>query len=228
MVEQASSGFDLASKENRSQITQLLRKKNLPEDVIRKLWALDYYRWSILRNQNLSSDIISEIIENDIMKKKVKNANKILSYLITHQNLKKEHYENIDHNKLSVSTILDIWNMKPDKFIEYGDLGKFYDILKDETILRSKNRTKFLKTVKNFCSKTDKLYDALDIFINYQNEEFRKKMIDILIRDNFIKDEYVNQIRSKFSEDEFKQIASLLIHRNHCSVSMKAKLLLLK
>lgn len=228
MVEQASSGLDLTSKENRIQINQLLRKKQLPEDVVKKLWTFDYYRWSILRNQKLSHNMIHDIIDNDIMKKKIKSADKVLSYLIKHQDLEKDHYEKINHDKLKQYTILDIWSIEPNKLLEHGDLDSFYNVLKDETAQTKKLQSKFIKTVKIFCSKTNKLYDMLDIFINYQNENLRRKMLEVVIRDNYIKDEYVNKIRNVLSEEDFKQLAILLIHRNHCSISMKAKLLLLK
>lgn len=225
-MEQTSS-IDLTSNENRHKINKIIRSEKLSTKVVKKLWDIEYYRWGILRNQKLDSDFISDVLENQLMNNKIKNSGKILSYMISYQDLTSKHYSMIDHKKLKKSTILDIWQMEPEKLLENCDVQDLYNVLSDEDI-KVKDQTKLIKTTKNFCSKTDRLYDVLEIFLQHKSEQLRFKMIEVLVRDNYIKNEYVNKFRNILSEKEFKTIAALLISRNHCSTGMKAKLLLLK
>lgn len=219
---------DLVSPENKSKINEYIRKEKLSESAINKLWDVEYFRWGIIRNQTLSKERLDTII-SDILKRKLKDGRKILFYLIKYQHLNEENYKTITgSDKLATATLLDVWNADPIKSYQYGDYDKFLEMVGDEHNLETKNRNKFMKSINHFCKKTKKTSDILEVVLNYTDIDSIYRMVDVLIRENFIEDAYVNKIRSRLGEEKFKKLADILIARENCSLSIKAKLMLLK
>lgn len=220
---------DLVSPENKSKINEYIRKEKLNEAAINKLWDVEYFRWGIIRNQTLSKERLDTII-SDILKRNLKDGRKLLFYLIKYQQLDEENYKTITgSDKLAIVTLLDVWNADPIKAYKYGDYNKFLELVGDEHHLETKNRNKFMKSINHFCKKTKRTGDILEaILANYESLDYIHKIVDVLVRENFIEDVYVNKIRNKIGEERFKRIADILIARENCSLAMKAKLMLLK
>lgn len=217
----------ISSSEIKTKINHMIRNKQLDEESINVLWDFKYFRWPVLRNQQLSSDKITEILK-DAIQHRIHEGRKIIFYLIKYQDFTPSHYALLNQYSLDKTMILDIWLANPKDMIEYGDYDKFLEIVKDGSIVMRKNGKKFIKTIEHVCTETSKLYDILDTIIAYYTEQEATKLLHILVRTNYISDEYVNKIRNKIGEYNFKKIADILISRQNCSVSMKAKLMLLK
>lgn len=208
-------------------VVDYIRKSKLSEEVIDSLWEIENFRWSILRKQSLSEDRINSLID-EIVKKSIKKPLDIALGIVKYQKPKNYQIKNLTQSYISNSIVLEVWYMKPKEASENGDFNHFLEIIKDDSYLTKRGKNKFIKTINQVSRKTDKTNEILDVILSYESYSSMLKILNVLIRDNFIEDLYINKISSILKEEDFKDVAKILVHKNNCSVSMKAKLLLLK
>lgn len=208
-------------------VVEYIRRDKLSEDVIDKLWSVENFRWPILRKQKLSEQRINNLIDS-VANRSIKKPLDIALGLVKYQTLKDYQFNKLTQPNLSKNIILEVWYTRPKEAAKNGDFSHFLHVISDEDQLSKRGKNKFIKTINQVSRKTDKIKDILDIVLSYQSESSIVTVVNALIKDNYIDDEYVNKISSKIDKENFKNIAKVLIHKNNCSISMKAKLMLLK